>query len=99
VYKDALRLNPHLAGIHNNLGVAYFKQGLMDEAIEEYRAALRLNPDFADSHFNLALVYKEKGLKTYAIREFKEYLRLNPTDNEARKILEGLRSEINQSKS
>jgi len=33
------------AAAHNNLGVAYEKKGMMDEAEKEYKIALKLAPD------------------------------------------------------
>lgn len=44
-WKNALAQNPNSAAAHNNLAVAYEKQGAFDEARKEYEAALRLDPD------------------------------------------------------
>jgi hypothetical protein len=93
LWKDVARKNPWNSRAHNNIGTAYAKQGLIDEAIAEYREALRLKPDLADLadvHFNLALAYKVKGLKNEALREFEKGLKIRPNDEEARKILETL---------
>jgi len=43
-WKKALDLGPESAAAHNNLAVAYEKQGAFDEARKEYEAALRLDP-------------------------------------------------------
>jgi len=37
--------NPQSAAVHNNLGVAYEKKGLWEEAKKEYELALKLDPD------------------------------------------------------
>lgn len=44
-WKNALAQNPGSAAAHNNLAVAYEKQGAFEEARKEYEAALRLDPD------------------------------------------------------
>jgi len=82
-YQQALRLNPDLAGTHNNLGVTYKAQGRLDEAIREYREALRLNPGYAMAHNNLGVTYKAQGRLDEAIREYRKALRLNPNYAEA----------------
>jgi Flp pilus assembly protein TadD len=43
-WKMALDLGPDSAAAHNNLAVAYEKQGAFEEARKEYEAALRLDP-------------------------------------------------------
>jgi Tfp pilus assembly protein PilF len=43
-WKNALDLGPDSAAAHNNLAVAYEKQGAWQEARKEYEAALRLDP-------------------------------------------------------
>ncbi|OGD20876.1 MAG: hypothetical protein A2Y70_04695 [Candidatus Aminicenantes bacterium RBG_13_64_14] len=43
-WKNALAQNPDSAAAHNNLAIAYEKQGALEEARKEYEAALRLDP-------------------------------------------------------
>ena len=43
-WKKALDLGPDSAAAHNNLAIAYEKQGAFEEARKEYEAALRLDP-------------------------------------------------------
>lgn len=43
-WKEALGLGPESAAAHNNLAVAYEKQGAFEEARKEYEAALHLDP-------------------------------------------------------
>jgi len=82
-YRQALKLNPNLAGTHNNLGVTYKAQGRLDEAVREYQEALRLNPDYAGAHNNLGVTYKAQGRLDGAIREYRKALRLSPDYAEA----------------
>ncbi len=52
-YRSALRINPALAGAHNNLGAVLEVQGDHEAAIVEFRNALAIAPQRADAHFNL----------------------------------------------
>ena len=54
-YTEALRLNPHYAQAHNNLGNALMDGGKAEEAIRHYTEALRLNPNAALFHNNLGV--------------------------------------------
>jgi Tfp pilus assembly protein PilF len=51
-WKKALEQDPDSAAAHNNLAVAYEKQGAFDEAGREYEAALRLAPANAEIQVN-----------------------------------------------
>lgn len=44
-WKRVLEDNPNSAAAHNNLAVAYEKQGLLEEAEKEYEAAIRIAPN------------------------------------------------------
>ena len=52
-----------------NLGIAYYKSGRFDEAIEQYKNILKLMPDFEEVHYNLATAYICKGLYDEAEQE------------------------------
>jgi len=44
-WKKVILSNPNSAAAHNNLGVAYEKKGLWEEAKKEYEIALKLSPE------------------------------------------------------
>ena len=44
-WKKTLQADPGSAAAHNNLGVAYEKKGLFEDALREYEAALKLAPN------------------------------------------------------
>ena len=72
---EALKANPNNAELHNNLGVLYFKNGRVDDAIREFRDATRLKPDFDRARINLANAFLSRGVLDNAIREYREVLK------------------------
>jgi Flp pilus assembly protein TadD len=44
-WKRAAEIDPSYAAAWNNLGIAYEREGLFDEALEAYETALDLEPD------------------------------------------------------
>lgn len=44
-WKRAAEIDPNYAPAWNNLGIAYEREGLFDEALEAYETALDLEPD------------------------------------------------------
>src|SRR5690349_4962796 len=57
---------------HRNLGVAFYKTGMLDEAAREFRRVAELRPGEANAHFYMGLV----ALKQARWREAMETLRL-----------------------
>ena len=64
-------------------GTAYLNEGMLDEAIAEFKKAIRINPEYADAHNNLGNTYLNKGMLDEAIAEFKKALEINPDFAEA----------------
>ena len=52
---EALRISPHDAQSHNNLGVALAEQGRLEEAVVHFTEALRIDPNFKEAQRNLEL--------------------------------------------
>jgi len=84
VWEDVVGKSPALKTAHNNLGVAYEKQGLFSEAMEKYKVALKLNPNYAEAHYNLGNVSVKQGDLSKAIEQYKEALKLSPDYAEVR---------------
>ena len=68
-------------------GIAYLNEGMLDEAITEFKKAIRINPKYADAHNNLGNTYLNKGMLDEAIAEFKKALEIDPKYADARCIL------------
>jgi tetratricopeptide (TPR) repeat protein len=70
----ALKLDPNLAEVHANLGLAYYHDHQYDKAITEFKEAQRLNPSLATAKSFLPLSQAAKGdcaaAMTGLVREF-----------------------------
>jgi tetratricopeptide (TPR) repeat protein len=64
---------------HRNLGVAFYKSGMPDEAIREFRRVLELRPEDEVSAFHLALAAIRQGRMDEAIRGLRELATRIPT--------------------
>lgn len=72
------KLSTHTPEVHNEIGDLYFRKGMYDEAIEEYKKAIEADPNCAIAHFNISIVYDKKGMKEEADEEYATYKRLKP---------------------
>jgi tetratricopeptide (TPR) repeat protein len=64
--------------IRTHLGVVYYSQGLLDQAIAEYREAIRRHPNDADAYNNLGVAYAAAGQLDRAVEAYEGALRLKP---------------------
>lgn len=92
LWSDALEKSPGSARAHFGMGTAYAINGLLDEAIQEYRESIRIAPYYPDSFYGLGLAYYKKGvgmtdkalsvkkeLIAEAIRQYRKALEIVPT--------------------
>lgn len=69
---------PKNALAHSSLGNCFRKNGLLNNAISEYKTALILDPGYAMDYNNLGSCYNEKGMVYEALNEFTKALKLAP---------------------
>jgi superkiller protein 3 len=82
-YKEAIRLEPHDALAHDNLGKALQDHGELAEAITEYKKAIELTADDDVAHSNLGKALQDQGKLAEAIIEYKKAIQLNADDAHA----------------
>ena len=64
---------------HYNLGVAYVRAQLYEEALAAYQKSLKFRPNNPEAHYNLGLLYGEvKQDPAIAAFYYRKYLELNP---------------------
>ncbi len=76
-FQQALKLEPTHAGAHNNLGVAYERQG-QKGAQAQFEQAVQLDPNFTQAHFNLARILMKTGQNASAIVQLKRAIQIDP---------------------
>ena len=79
LFQEVVRTNPRNEIARNNLGMALYHQGRLDEAEREYREALRLRPGSVAPLSNLALLHERQGDRDEAEKLFLDAQRLSPT--------------------
>jgi tetratricopeptide (TPR) repeat protein len=77
-YHQALAIDPKLAPVHVNLGVARQAQGKVVEAIAEFKKALQLDPKYAMAHVGLGNALQAQGKLDEAIAEYKKAIAIDP---------------------
>jgi len=77
-FEEAVRLEPHSAAAHYNLGIARVRAQRLPAAAEEFLLALRYKPDMTLAHTSLGTVFLDMQRPAEAAAEFREVLRLDP---------------------
>ena len=62
-YLAAIRIEPHNAIAHYNLGNLALAEHDLPQAIDEYRTALKYRPEYAQAYVNLAAALLQAGEK------------------------------------
>jgi tetratricopeptide (TPR) repeat protein len=72
-YRESLAIEPQ-AAIYSDLGFVLEREGLTDEAIEQYEKALALDPTSASAHYNLGGALLRRGQSAAAEQHFRAAL-------------------------
>src|SRR4051812_28928112 len=57
--RGAAEISPKDAGLANHVGIAYVRQGRMEEAVPWFEKAVALEPGDGQAHYNLSKVLKD----------------------------------------
>jgi len=85
-YKEALEIKPDLAEARHDLGLAYMRKGLHDEALAAFKQTIEVSKHpvlRAMAHYRLGLIYADKKLHEESITSFKKALEIKPDYAEA----------------
>src|SRR5262249_1834879 len=87
LWRTTLARNPGCWMAHNNLGIALFQKGQLDEAIAHYRTTLQMQPNFWDADYNLGSALLGKGEVDEAILYCDKAVAKQPNDPDAQVAL------------
>jgi Flp pilus assembly protein TadD len=79
-FRVAVALHPEIPGVHLRLGIAFYEQGMFDEAEAAYREALRLKADLLEAHKSLGNALMGQGKLPEAEAEYRQAIRFQPDD-------------------
>ena len=96
LFREAIRLNPHLVGSLNNLSVLLRSKGELPEAIDLQQRAVNEHPTWGLMHRNLASVLTQNRNYKEAAVSFEKALELDPNDVESHYNLGLILSETQQ---
>jgi cytochrome c-type biogenesis protein CcmH/NrfG len=84
LYEHALRIDPHNADLHTDLGIACRTAGQVDRALGEFRKAVDSDPMHQTARFHMGIVYAyDKKNYPAAIHIWQELLHISPHHVEA----------------
>ena len=86
-YQKMLSFENKKFGIYNNIGVALFNLGKINESIEVYKKAITENPNFDLAYNNIGISYNELGTYEEAAKYFSQALTLNDNNHDAKNNL------------
>ena len=86
-YREALRIDPRLPGVHFELGEAILQDSMSEpsqqDAQKEFVAALALNPSDAKSECRMGALFSLRGENESALQHYSNAAKLVPTESEA----------------
>jgi tetratricopeptide (TPR) repeat protein len=78
LYVELLAIEPNVAGLHCNYGVALAELGRLSDAEAAYRRAIAIDPRLGDAHNNLGNVFSDLGKWSEAEGALRQAVRLKP---------------------
>jgi protein O-mannosyl-transferase len=80
LFNHALKVTKDNYLAHNNLGLALFAEGKVEEAIDHYNMALLITPDYVLSYNNRGIAYAKLGQYQLAVKDYNEAIRMKPRE-------------------
>jgi len=87
IYLKALKLEPNLAEIHNNLGLLYLKMKKLDDAVVSFQEAVKKNINYATAYVNLGNALIELEKFDDAIKAYEHALEIDPSNRAANEAI------------
>lgn len=78
LWEDEVRKNDAYQAGFYNLGIAYYKEGEQDKAIESYSKAIDIDPKYTDAYFSRGLAYDNADNLEKAITDYSSAIEFNP---------------------
>ena len=82
LWQNTLRQNPNCPMAYYNLGLYYFQQGRLDEAILQYQKTLQISPGETDAYNNLGSAFLQQGHVDEAMAYYRKALAIKPDSAE-----------------
>ena len=86
-YQKMLSFEDKKFGIYNNIGVALFNLGKINQSIKIYKKAIIENSNFDLAYNNMGISYNELGVYGMAAKHFSQALTLNDNNHNAKNNL------------
>lgn len=84
LYTEAIKINPNIAGLYINRGIAYAHKGEYDKAIKEnFDEAIRININDAEAYYNRGFAYYKQDEYVNAIKNYDKAIDINENYAEA----------------
>lgn len=71
--KEVVRQYPESRDARRELGISFYQQHHVDDAIAQFKALQAIDPDDLAAHYNLAILYRRMGMKQEAASEAAQY--------------------------
>jgi len=71
--KEVVGQYPASRDARRELGISYYQQHRVDEAMAQFKALQAIDPDDLAAHYNLAILYRRIGMKEQASAEAAQY--------------------------
>jgi tetratricopeptide (TPR) repeat protein len=79
----AARVDRNDPGALNNLGVLYYRKGVYDEAIKQFKEALKIDPRFELARENLQYLFAETKMEDPDVSRWRQEVEKDPKNEEA----------------